>query len=266
MKKLLLCLTLLCSVFMITGCTSEKVTLNLKDLSTKLDTLKGNDFDRLTAYDLLYQKMENLMDIYDFNEINVNNENIEQSESSFAKNNDTKDMFIIVKPLDGKKETVKSEIDAYITKENLKDKTAYEEISNYLVYVVSNNNNELMKEVKNCKGQIFSSLMEVSDDLLTSQYGIEKGMVEEYLIKMPMMITSSNTYMIIKPTKGNKEAVKEKINTYMTNLEEQWKTYLPDQYELVQNRLEKEYGDYLIYIISKDNEKVFEEIKANNQK
>ena len=36
----------------------------------------------------------------------------------------------------------------------------------------------------------------------------------------------------------------------MTNLEEQWSTYLPDQYELVKNRLEEKYGDYLIYIIS----------------
>lgn len=38
-------------------------------------------------------------------------------------------------------------------------------------------------------------------------------------------------------------------------------TYLPEQYELVKNRLEKEYGDYLIYIVSSNNDLVFETIK-----
>ena len=47
----------------------------------------------------------------------------------------------------------------------------------------------------------------------------------------------------------------------MDNLEEQWSTYLPDQYELVENRLEEEYGEYLIYIISNDNELVLKTIK-----
>ena len=47
----------------------------------------------------------------------------------------------------------------------------------------------------------------------------------------------------------------------MTNVENQWATYLPDQYELVKNRLEEEYGDYLIYIISIDIELVLKTIK-----
>lgn len=70
---------------------------------------------------------------------------------------------------------------------------------------------------------------------------------------------------MLNQLKEKKDVVKEKLDTYMTNLEEQWKTYLPDQYELVKNRLVKEYGDYLIYIVSSDNEAVFNEIKANNQ-
>lgn len=266
MKKLLLCLTAFCSLFLITGCTSEKVSLNLNDLAQKIDSLQGNTFDRLTAYELLSGKMENLTDIYDFdfqNKFNLNNENIE--EYSISINEETKNMFFIVKPTEGKKETVKSEIDAYIEKEALKDKTSYEEVSNYLIYIVADNSSDLLKEAKECKAPIFSSLVEVTDELVTAQFGLEKDMLEDYLIKMPMMITNSNTYMIIKPTEGNKEVVKEKINAYMTNLEEQWKTYLPDQYELVKNRLETEYGDYLIYIVSSDNEAVLNEIKANNQ-
>ena len=66
--------------------------------------------------------------------------------------------------------------------------------------------------------------------------------------------------MIVKPNEGKEDVVKEAINTYMTNLESQMEFYLVDQYELVKNRLEKEYGGYLIYIVSTDNDKVYNSI------
>lgn len=267
MKKILLCLTAFFSLFLMTGCMSENVSLNLKELATKIDALQGNTFDRLTAYELLNGKIEGLTDVYEYefqDKFNLNVENIE--EYSVSVNDETKNMYFIVKPVDGKKDIVKSEIDAYLaTVENISDKIAYEEVSGYLLYIVADNSKDLLNEAKNCKAPIFGALMEVNDELLTSQFGIEKDMVEEYLIKMPMMITNSNTYIIVKPASGQVDAVKEKLDAYMVNLEEQWKTYLPDQYELVKNRLVKEYGDYLIYIVSSDNEAVFNEIKANNQ-
>lgn len=266
MKKVLLCLFAFCSIFMITGCTSEKVSLNLKELASKIDTLQGNTFDRLTASELLNGKIEGLVDVYEYEfkqKFNLTVENI--SEYSVSVNEETNNMYFILKPNEGKKDAVKTEVDAYLTSKNVKEKTSFEEVDGYLIYIVVDNSKDLLNEVKNAKAPIFGALMQVEDDLLTTQFGIEKDMVEEYLIKMPMMITNSHTYIIVKPAEGKKDVVKEKLDTYMTNLEEQWKTYLPDQYELVKNRLVKEYGDYLIYIVSSDNEAVFNEIKANNQ-
>lgn len=266
MKKVLLCLFAFCSIFMITGCTSEKVSLNLKELAPKIDTLQGNTFDRLTASELLNGKIEGLVDVYEYEfkqKFNLTVENI--SEYSVSVNEGTNNMYFILKPNEGKKDSVKTEVEAYLTSKNVKEKSSFEEVDGYLIYIVADNSKDLLNEVKNAKAQIFGALMQVEDDLLTTQFGIEKDMVEEYLIKMPMMITNSHTYIIVKPTEGKKDVVKEKLDTYMTNLEEQWKTYLPDQYELVKNRLVKEYGDYLIYIVSSDNEAVFNEIKANNQ-
>ena len=48
---------------------------------------------------------------------------------------------------------------------------------------------------------------------------------------------------------------------YMKKLEDQWSNYLPDQFELVEDRLVEEYNGYLIYIVSSDNEKALEVIK-----
>ena len=80
-----------------------------------------------------------------------------------------------------------------------------------------------------------------------------------------MFITSAEQYIILKPADGKEEEVKEAMDTYMTNLQQQWDTYLPLQAELVRNREETKVGDYLIYIISQDNAKVLDVIK-NNQK
>ena len=51
----------------------------------------------------------------------------------------------------------------------------------------------------------------------------------------------------------------------MTNLEKTWSTYLPDQYDIVKNRMEKEAGDYLIYIATADNQKVYDAIMSSTK-
>lgn len=264
MKKLLLCLTAFCTIFLLTGCTSEKVSLslNLKELEGKIDGLQTEEFARVSAVELIQQKAEFVVDVWVYETVGLNDELIDTNDSSILENEATKDIYYIVKPLEGKKEDVKKAIEDHIKGKEFK----FEEIDGYLVYVATKENNDIINEIKNCKAPVFSALMKVEKEMLESQFDIKENMLEEYLIKMPMMITSSNTYIIVKPASGQTDAVKAKLDTYMTNLEEQWKTYLPDQYELVKNRKVEEYGDYLIYIVSNDNEKVFEEIKANNQK
>ena len=68
--------------------------------------------------------------------------------------------------------------------------------------------------------------------------------------------------MVVKPAEGKYETVRSGLDEYIKKQEELWNTYLPDQYELVKNRLVVEEGDYLIYIISEDNNSVLEAIKS----
>ena len=105
--------------------------------------------------------------------------------------------------------------------------------------------------------------MEVTKENVKDTLNIDPASLDEFLMETPMMIVQSNTYIIVRPASGKEQEVKDAINAYMKRLEEQWKTYLPDQYELVKNRKEEKLGDYLIYIVSSDNEKVFNTIKAS---
>ena len=108
------------------------------------------------------------------------------------------------------------------------------------------------------------STMDITIDVLSSVYGINTQNVENVIGKMPMMNVQASMYLLIQAKDGTAETVKSELDQYATKYEEQWSTYLPEQYELVKNRLEKEYGDYLIYIVSSNNDLVFETIKANN--
>lgn len=276
MKKIVLCLTLIMAAIVFTACGKENVSLNLKDLSSKLDNLKGEEFDRFTAANIINEKVDGLKEIYDYEydfkeNFGLNSEDIEFY--TIAMNEENMDMYLFLQPLKDKKNDVKLALDNYFSElensdnqeiANKAKNKSYTQIGSYLIYIMTDNSADILNSIKDSKENIFGALMEVNDETLESQFNINKSDVKEYLIKVPMMITSSNSYIIIKPVDGKKDEVKEKIDEYMTKLEKQWETYLPEQYELVKNRLEKEYGDYLIYIVSSNNDLVFETIKANN--
>ena len=276
MKKIVLCLTLIMAAIVLTACGKENVSLNLEDLSSKLDNLKGEEFDRFTAANIINEKIEGLKEIYDYEydfkeNFGLNSEDIEFY--TIAMNENNMDMYLFIQPLEDKKSDVKLALDNYFSEleknenQEIADKAknkSYTQIGSYLIYIMTDNSADILNSIKDAKENVFGALMEVNDETLESQFNINKDDVKEYLIKVPMMITSSNSYIIIKPADGKKDEIKEKMDEYMTKLEKQWETYLPIQHELVKNRLEKEYGDYLIYIISSDNDLVFETIKANN--
>ena len=276
MKKIILCLTLIIATMVLTACGKENVSLNLKDLSSKLDNLKGEEFDRFTAANIINEKVDGLKDIYDYEYDFKENFGFDSEDIEFytiAMNEENMDMYLFLQPLKDKKEDVKNALDNYFSElensdnqeiANKAKNKSYTQIGSYLVYIMTDNSSDILNSIKDSKENIFGALMEVNDETLESQFNINKSDVKEYLIKVPMMITSSNSYIIIKPVDGKKDEVKEKIDEYMTKLEKQWETYLPEQYELVKNSLEKEYGDYLIYIVSSNNDLVFETIKANN--
>lgn len=276
MKKIILCLTLIIATMVLTACGKENVSLNLKDLSSKLDNLKGEEFDRFTAANIINEKVDGLKDIYDYEYDFKENFGFDSEDIEFytiAMNEENMDMYLFLQPLKDKKEDVKNALDNYFSElensdnqeiANKAKNKSYTQIGSYLVYIMTDNSSDILNSIKDSKENIFGALMEVNDETLESQFNINKSDVKEYLIKVPMMITSSNSYIIIKPVDGKKDEIKEKIDEYMTKLEKQWETYLPEQYELVKNRLEKEYGDYLIYIVSSNNDLVFETIKANN--
>ncbi len=257
MKKVILVLVGLLSVFTLTGC-QEKVELNLSEISTKLENLsdgnfnmQGVNFEQLGVYGTMTGIYE-----YEFMEIfNLEPSLIEGYNVNY--NKESKELLAIFKPVEGKIDEVKSVMSNFIDESVL-----LTEHQGHLIYISSSNNELVANEVIKSETLIFNNMVDVPLETIEGVLGVKPEDVTEFSMKLPMMSISSSMYIIAKPAEGKEELVKEQLDTYVTNLETQGAAYLPQQLELVKNRKVEQLGEYLIYIISNDNELVFNTIKG----
>lgn len=262
MKKIILGILSISAILLFAGCTEKDIVkLDLAKISSELDTLTTDEVDIQSIYVEEMGVFGELSYIYDFDfqeKLGLNNELV--SEYNVNYNEETKELLAVFKPVEGKKEEVKSQLNTFMTSIN----ATLEEVNGLLVYVNSSDNALVISKVKETKTPVFGMLMEVPTESIKDKLNIEATDVEEFLMKEPMMMTQSITYIIAKPAKGKEEVVENALNEYMEALEIQWSTYLPDQYELVKNRKSEKIGKYLVYIVSSNNDLVFNTI-SNNQ-
>ena len=111
---------------------------------------------------------------------------------------------------------------------------------------------------------IFGMMMPVDDEIMKSEsFNINPENFEEVLFMYPIMNVHSSMYFVGKPAEGKKAAAKAELDAFIISHGEKFSRYLADQYDLVVNRLETTVGDYLVYIISHNNDGVLEAIKAS---
>lgn len=248
--------------------SSDSLELDLKKIGGELTELTDGKFSRtgfviftMTAFN---SELESIYD-YNMNEVLGFKASLyEDNDNTIYYNEGEKELLAIVNPVDGKEDKVRSELETLCEKLDGCDIIDHE---NYIIAVSSNDNDEVLESVKASETPIYGNFMD--DD--SSMYDVEmlemlteitSDEVDEFVMSSPGVITSAATFIIVKPTEGNEESVKTKLDAYMLKLESEWEMYLPDQYELVKNRTVEEHGDYLIYIVSTDNDLVLETIKG----
>lgn len=94
--------------------------------------------------------------------------------------------------------------------------------------------------------------VDITEETLQTMYQISPEEVDEVIGKMPMMNVQASMYLVIKAAEGSVDSVKTKVEQYGTSYEEQWATYLPEQYELVKQRKIGVKGNYVYLIISEN--------------
>lgn len=120
---------------------------------------------------------------------------------------------------------------------------------------------ELDKKIKQTNEFEFLKMNAITDDEASAKFLIDKSKIKNIIGREPIVHTKSGMYVVIQTDLDNIQDVKLALESYGSEYEEQWKTYLPDQYELVKNREIGVKGDYVYMIVSESPEKILELIK-----
>ena len=127
-----------------------------------------------------------------------------------------------------------------------------------LLFVTGCGNAVAELDIEKTKGIIEAELKNmkvVEDETLTDVYGLDLDLMDEHIIKLN---SDGDLYAIIKTTK--KADVKNNMQDYFDKIEKFNKNYSPERLEILENRVEKEIGDYLIYIVAEKADDIYKEI------
>ncbi|MBR1416693.1 MAG: DUF4358 domain-containing protein [Bacilli bacterium] len=96
---------------------------------------------------------------------------------------------------------------------------------------------------------------------LETIYGLDTSKFIEYQIKSSTS-SNGNFYAIIKVDDANKKNAQDQMKNMFSILENQSNLYSPEAVKLLKNRLETSVGNYLIYIVSDNNNAYYDVLKG----
>ncbi len=258
-------LMMLVGVIMYLGTLNTAKELDLSKASTSLMDLKSENIDRFVAEDNIMMlgndTLNNMVYVYEYEmqDSGIDFMNIE--EYTIKKSVDPNEMYAIVKPVEGKKDDVKGQVQNIFELAAIDGKVEVHEKGEYLVFLSTSMNEKILEEISTAYAPIFSGVQPLDKQGTIGTLGLNSEDVSDAMMLQSMLLVNSTTVVVVKPEDGKEEDVKAKMDEYFANSEKQWQTYLVDQYEIIKNRKVEEYGDYLIYIATDgQNDKVYETI------
>lgn len=129
-------------------------------------------------------------------------------------------------------------------------------IDDYIVYIMADNAEQILNLIMGSNPKLFSNYISLEKEQFENKYGVEASMIDQLFVKVPYMSTTESTLIIIKAESGQSSKIKSLLDTYFSDIENQ--VNYVDYKALLSNRLYKRIGNYLIYIITTDNEKVYD--------
>ena len=94
-------------------------------------------------------------------------------------------------------------------------------------------------------------MMELTGEQVQEVYNIDPEKLADYAIRIPMMNVKSNEIAILKVKDvADVPAVEEAVKQRAQTVQQQFETYLPDQYENAKNYKVVTKGNYVLFVIS----------------
>lgn len=121
---------------------------------------------------------------------------------------------------------------------------------------------QVLETIMNDTQYEFPSSMNVDSATLEQLYGVKSDVLNDYAIMLPMMNVHATEIILMEAIDGKLEEVKAAVDQRIKDLEQTWSTYLPDQFELVKNRVMIESGNIYGVVIAEKADKIAEDINA----
>lgn len=144
-------------------------------------------------------------------------------------------------------------------------------IANFLTGCFSSDTETKNPSVKDIGDSIkesvdFSNMVELDEDRFERIYGVDLNKIEDFFIYVPSSNISASEVAVIKvKDSSDVDYIKDKINMRVEKQAKSFKDYLPEEYYLIDNHILKSKGDYILFVISEDADKI-EEIFDNSFK
>ena len=133
-----------------------------------------------------------------------------------------------------------------------------------LICGCANKNNMTNLDINKASSSLdnkYQNMQTMNKDELEVIYGLDLSLFDEYTIKSSSS-ANGDFYAIIKVKDENKKQVQEKMNNMFKVLENQSNLYSPEAVSKLKNKLSTSVGNYLIYIVSNDNNSYYDIVKG----
>ena len=108
---------------------------------------------------------------------------------------------------------------------------------------------ESLSELKIGDSLPYSKMESVNDLDLIEGYGIDVTLLEDYVIYISSSVEDPSMYMVLKPTEGKNSVLKYQVDDMFDKYLSAYMGYYPEAATIIEEKLEKEYNGYLIYVV-----------------
>lgn len=106
-------------------------------------------------------------------------------------------------------------------------------------------------------------LGDLDSGMVQQQYHLDPALLEDYAIRVPLMNVKTNEIAILKAKDPNDlETVQAALKQRAGDVQKQFETYLPDQYENAKNYKIDVKGSYVLFVISESADKLTQAFDA----
>ncbi len=133
----------------------------------------------------------------------------------------------------------------------------------YFVYEKNKNIDldNIKSEISNSSSYNSLNMQDITTENMEDIFSIKSYMVKRVVGEVPLLAVDSSMFVILEVEDEYKDEVKNALNEYALNLENEWKNYLEKEYELVTSRKIGTKGKYVYMIIADDVNEVESYIK-----